>query len=103
MTAIVRDDDVRSGDPRIEGTRITVLDVKQRVIDAQDDPHIVAGEYDLSMAELFGALAYYYEHREQFRDRERERDATRHDGEQRTAEILAQAADSGTGASEEAE
>lgn len=88
MTAIVCDDDVRSGDPRIEGTRIAVLDVKQRVIDNGDDPHVVAGEYQISMADLFHALAYYYDHREEFREREREADEARREGERKTRELL---------------
>ncbi len=88
MTAIVSDDDVRSDDPRIEGTRITVLDVKRRVIDTDEDPHIVAGEYDISMADLFYALAYYYDHREEFRKREREAAAARREGECRTRELV---------------
>lgn len=86
--AIVRDDDIRSGDPRIEGTRITVLDVKQRVIDGDDDPHVVAGEYDVSMAALFHALAYYYDHRDAFAEREREFAAARRDGEHRTRQLV---------------
>lgn len=88
MTAIVRDDDIRSGDPRIEGTRITVLDIKRRVIDNEEDPHIVAGEYDVSMADLFHALAYYYDHRDELEAREREVAAARHEGEQQTRELL---------------
>lgn len=88
MTAIVSDDEVRSGDPRIEGTRITVLDVKRRVIDTDEDPHVVAGEYGISMADLFHALAYYYDHREEFREREREAAAVRREGERRTRELI---------------
>lgn len=88
MGGIVRDDDVRSGDPRIEGTRITVLDVKRRVIDADEDPHVVAGEYDLAIADLFRALAYYYDHRDELERREREAAAARRDGERRTRELL---------------
>ena len=88
MPTIVRDDDVRSGDPRIEGTRITVLDVKRRVIDCDEDPHVVAGEYDVSMAELFSALAYYYDHRDELTAREREADRARREGERRTRELL---------------
>lgn len=88
MTTIASDDAVRSGDPRIEDTRITVLDIKRRVIDADENPHIVAGEYDISMAGLFRALAYYYDHREEFREREREMDAARREGERRTRELI---------------
>ena len=73
MTAIVRDDDIRSGDPRIEGTRITVHDVKRRVIDGDEDPFSVATEYNLDAGAVFSALAYYYEHVEEMREREAER------------------------------
>jgi uncharacterized protein (DUF433 family) len=66
MGSIVRDEAVRSGEPRVEGTRITVRDIKRRVIDVDEDPHVVAGEYGISMADLFGALAYYSEGRDAF-------------------------------------
>ncbi|WP_159900583.1 DUF433 domain-containing protein [Salinirussus salinus] len=88
MASIVRDDDVRSGEPRIEGTRVAVLDVKRRVIDGGEDPHVVAGEYDVAMADLFRALAYYYDHRDEFESREREAAAARREGEQATKELL---------------
>jgi len=88
MTAIVQDDDVRSGEPRIAGSRITVLDVKRRVIDGDDDPHVVAGEYDLQVADVFTALAYYYDNRDDFESIERTATDERRDGEQRTAQLL---------------
>ena len=88
MTTIVTDDAVRSGDPRIEDTRITVLDVKRRVIDAGENAHVVAGEYDVSVADLFRALAYYYDHRDEFQEREREAAAARREGERRTRELV---------------
>lgn len=88
MAEIVRDDDVRSGDPRIAGTRITVLDVKRRVVDEDEDAGVVAGEYDLSMADVFYALAYYYENREAFQEREREAAAARREGERRTRDLF---------------
>jgi uncharacterized protein (DUF433 family) len=87
MAVIVSDDAVRSGDPRIEDTRITVLDVKRRVIGADENAHVVAGEYGVSMADLFRALAYYYDHRNEFERREREAATTRRDGERRTREF----------------
>jgi uncharacterized protein (DUF433 family) len=88
MDAIVRDEDVRSNAPRIDGTRITVMDVKRRVIDEEEDPHVVAGEYGISMAELFSALAYYYDHREELSRREEAFAAMRHKGERRTRELV---------------
>lgn len=73
IAGIVRDEDVRSGDPRIEGTRITAPDVKRRVIDVS--------EYGFVIADLFRALAYYYDHRDELGEREREADAARRDDE----------------------
>ena len=81
---MARDEEIRSGSPRIDGTRITVLDVERRVIDEQEDPHVVAGEDDVSMAELFTVRSYYYEHRKAFVDREREFATARQNGERRT-------------------
>lgn len=88
MVAIVSDSDIRSGDPRIEGTRITVLDSKRRVVDNGEDPHVVAGEYDVAVADLFRALTYYYDHREALETIECEVDASRREGEQRTRDLV---------------
>ncbi|WP_313692274.1 DUF433 domain-containing protein [Halorarum halobium] len=88
MAGIVCDDAVRSGDPHIEGTRVTVLDLKRRVIDNDEDPHVVAGEHDLSIGDLFRALAYYYDNRDRVRDREQEAEVTRSEGERRTRQLL---------------
>lgn len=59
MAEIVRDDEIRSGDPISTERGVTVLDVIRWVINTDEDSHIVAGEYGLSMADLFRALAYY--------------------------------------------
>ena len=88
MGSIVRDEAVRSGEPRVEGTRITVRDIKRRVIDVDEDPHVVAGEYGISMADLFGALAYYNDHRDAFEGDEREAERRRRDGERRTRALV---------------
>lgn len=74
MVDIVRDDDVRSGDPRIEGTRISVLDVKRRVIDGGEDAFAVAAEYDLDPAAIFAALSYYYDNPDEMQTLEAEHD-----------------------------
>jgi uncharacterized protein (DUF433 family) len=72
----------------VEGTRITVSDLQRRVIDAGEDPHIVAGEYGISMVNLFRALTYYYEHRGSFEERERTAATERRDGERYTQDVL---------------
>lgn len=55
---------VAGGKPRITGHRITVQDVvvwHERVGLSADE---IATEYDLSLADVYAALAYYYDHRE---------------------------------------
>lgn len=74
MRDVVRSDDVLGGAPRVEGTRIGVRHVKERVVDGDEDPFAVAGEYDLDVAEVFAALAYYYDHVEAMRELEAERE-----------------------------
>ena len=87
MTSIVRDSKIRSGDPRIEGTRITVLDIKRRVIDSDEDPFAVASEYDLEIAAVFEALAYFYEHVEEMRARAAEREQQHQELRQQSAQL----------------
>jgi uncharacterized protein (DUF433 family) len=89
MTTISQDEGIRDGSPRIDGTRITVLDLKRRVIDQGEDPHVVAGEYEIPLAELFTALAYYYDHREEFAEREQAYETARLEGERRIQAHLA--------------
>ncbi|WP_228546348.1 DUF433 domain-containing protein [Halegenticoccus tardaugens] len=38
MRRIVRTEDVLGGTPRIEGTRIGVIHIKERMVDADTDP-----------------------------------------------------------------
>ncbi len=55
---------VLGGKPRIAGRRISVQDVliwHERMGLSADE---IAAEYDLSLAEIYSALAYYYDHRE---------------------------------------
>ena len=88
MVNIVRDPEIRSGDARIEDTRITDLDVKRRIIDGEEDPHIFAGDSDIPIADLYSALSYFYRHRDEFIQSEREHAASRAAGEQRIRETL---------------
>jgi|SRR5689334_1733984 uncharacterized protein (DUF433 family) len=53
------------GRPRIAGHRITVRDVAiwhERLGQSVDE---ICHEYDLSLAQVYAALAYYFDHREQ--------------------------------------
>jgi uncharacterized protein (DUF433 family) len=65
--AIVRDEAVLGGEPRIEGTRVGVRHVAGRVIDAGQTPAYVADQLDVSLGAVYEALAYYYDNIEEIR------------------------------------
>ncbi len=57
--------DTAGGKPRIRGRRITVQDIAiqhERLGKGADE---IAGEYDLTLADVYAALAYYFDHREE--------------------------------------
>ena len=66
-------DDLLGGEPRIRGRRITVLDVYEGVQEGSGD--LPSGEFaetfELSVADVYHALAYYHSHAEKM-DRQRE-------------------------------
>jgi uncharacterized protein (DUF433 family) len=56
---------VAGGRPRIAGHRITVEDIviwHERLGHGADE---IATEYDLTLADVYAALAYYFDHREE--------------------------------------
>ncbi len=56
---------VAGGKPRIAGRRITVRDIAvwhERLGVSADE---IATEYDLTLSDVYAALAYYYDHREE--------------------------------------
>jgi uncharacterized protein (DUF433 family) len=62
---IVQTPDVCGGKPRIDGHRITVQNVAiwhDRLGRSADE---IASEYDLELADIYAALAYYFAHREE--------------------------------------
>lgn len=61
-TRIVATDDVMGGEPRIEGRRITVLQVADLVEGSGLSAQSVADRYDLDVADVYQALVYYHEH-----------------------------------------
>jgi len=70
--AITSDDDVLGGEPRIEGTRIGVRHVAAKVVDGGYSPAYVADQFDIPLASVYEALAYYYDNIEEMRELERE-------------------------------
>ena len=66
---------VRGGKPRISGTRITVEDVAEMNLKLGTSLIEIAGVYDLSLAQVYAAMAYYFEHREDIEGRIAEEEA----------------------------
>lgn len=61
-------------EPHIEGSRITVRHVYERVHGRGLRPETVAERYNLDIADVYRALAYYHEHPAEMREVERRRD-----------------------------
>ena len=62
---IERTEGICGGKPRIAGHRITVQDVAVWHERSGWSVDRIASEYDLSLADVYAALAYYFAHREQ--------------------------------------
>jgi len=73
---IVRDDDVLGGEPRIAGTRLGVFFIKERVEDGGLEPRSLADRYDIDIADVYRALAYYHDNPGEMRKIEKERQET---------------------------
>ena len=56
---------VRSGKPRIAGTRICVSDIVIWTEQGQSPDEIVTEFPHLTLADVYAALAYYHDHREE--------------------------------------
>ncbi len=69
---VIRDEDVLGGEPRIDGTRIGVRHVAGRVIDSGQSPAHVADQLDVSLADVYESLSYYYAHIDEMRELEAE-------------------------------
>jgi uncharacterized protein (DUF433 family) len=61
MPDIMCDDDVMGGEPRLEGRRVSVLQVADLVLEAAHSPEYVADQLGLTLAEVHAALSYYYD------------------------------------------
>jgi uncharacterized protein (DUF433 family) len=53
------------GAPRIDGHRIAVADIAVRCVHQGRTPEDVAEAYQISLAKVHAALAYYWDHREE--------------------------------------
>lgn len=67
MPRIVKTEGVLDGEPRIDGTRFGVFHVYQRYVEGDEDPNAIAGGLDISVAEVYAALAYAFHNGEEMR------------------------------------
>lgn len=74
---------IRGGRPRLAGTRITVADVALMHLRLGQSLEEVAGKYDLNLAAVYAAMAYYYDQRDEIERAMRE-DLAFFEGFQRT-------------------
>lgn len=75
MVEIVATDDVLGGEPRIAEHRVSVFQVAEMVVEGGHSPEYVADQLGLSLAEVYAALAYYYDNPDEMeavRDRHRD-------------------------------
>lgn len=61
-------DKLMSGSPRIAGTRIRVRDIVEKHIVLGSSPEEIAEAFDISLAAVYDALSYYYEHTEEVQE-----------------------------------
>ncbi len=67
---------VRSGRPCIAGTGLRVTDVVIASMFHLQTPDEIAADYGISLAQVYAALAYYYEHKAELDEDVREQIAT---------------------------
>lgn len=60
---IATDPNVRSGRPFVMGTSVTVADIAIAKVYHRHEPDAIALSYDLTLPQVYAALAYYYAHK----------------------------------------
>ena len=65
---IAASEGVLGGEPRLEGRRISVFQIAERILTHDQSPEYVADKLDISLAEVHEARAYYYEHVEEMNE-----------------------------------
>lgn len=68
-------------EPHIAGRRVSVLTIHDRVKKHGLDPETVADRLDLDLADVYVALAYYYDNPRQMQDLEDERERLREEAD----------------------
>ncbi|MDS0277362.1 DUF433 domain-containing protein [Halomicroarcula sp. S1AR25-4] len=65
------------GEPHIDGRRIPVRQIRALVEEGGEEAAVVADRFDLDVADVYHALAYYHDHPREMREVEREREVSR--------------------------
>ena len=65
INSIYRDPNVRGGRACIVGTGLRVMDIVMEKQYGEIDPEKIAVLYEISIGEVYAALAYYHEHKEE--------------------------------------
>ena len=63
---IVRDSTIYGGEPIVEGTRTGVRHIILLFQSGQDPEEIAVGQY-LSLAQVYDAISYFYDHEEEIK------------------------------------
>ncbi|PSQ50834.1 hypothetical protein BRD15_00815 [Halobacteriales archaeon SW_6_65_15] len=75
MNGIVKTDGVMGGQPRIDGRRISVLQIYEWVNEEGMSPETVSTEFDVELADVHLALSYYYDNVDEMEDWRERRNA----------------------------
>ncbi|WP_235063439.1 DUF433 domain-containing protein [Candidatus Halobonum tyrrellensis] len=70
------------GEPHVAGRRIPVRQLRALVEEGGEDAETVADRFDLDIANVYHALAYYHDHPREMHEVEREREESRERVEQ---------------------
>lgn len=62
---IERNPNIRNGRPHLSGTRLTVADIVLMHLRLGQSLEEIAGKYNLPLAAVYGAMAFYYDHRDE--------------------------------------
>lgn len=65
---IVTTPDIRGGKPHVAASRITVAEIVLMYLQLGQSLEEIAGRYDLSLASVYAAMAYYYNHQATIND-----------------------------------
>ena len=72
-------------EPHIEGSRVTVRDVYVRVEQRGLSPERIAGRYNLDIADVYEALAYYHNNPEEMQRVEKRHERAGEEAKQRSS------------------